>query len=147
MVLASDSLSTTQNRFGIVRDIAAINPEQKGGGPRVPVSAAGGNTPIRKEKMKLIKSLTTVVAGLVLLAGLNLAMAAQSCCVKAKAGGKDCSHKCCVEAVKNKKTCDKCQASPSCCDKAIAEGKACAHQCCVDATKKKEVCEKCNPKS
>lgn len=70
----------------------------------------------------------------------------QSCCVKAKAQGKDCDHKCCVEARKGKKTCDGCQKDASCCDKAIAQGKACEHKCCVDAAKEKKVCEKCNAK-
>ena len=30
------------------------------------------------------------------------------CCDDAKKAGKECSHKCCVEAAKNKKVCEKC---------------------------------------
>lgn len=91
--------------------------------------------------MKAIKSLVVVIACLLIPA---LAGAGQSCCVKAKAAGKDCEHKCCVTAHKEKKACDKCQAEASCCDKAIAAAKACDHKCCVAATKEKKVCEKCN---
>jgi len=96
------------------------------------------------DNMKSVKSLGV----LLLVAGLFLgtAWADPSCCVKAKAGGKDCDRSCCVEAHKNKKTCEKCQKDPSCCDKAIAQGKACAHKCCAEAAKEKKVCEKCNPK-
>jgi hypothetical protein len=31
-----------------------------------------------------------------------------SCCDDAKKAGKECAHKCCVEAAKNKKVCEKC---------------------------------------
>ncbi len=33
---------------------------------------------------------------------------AESCCDKAKAKGKECAHKCCVEAAKDSKVCAKC---------------------------------------
>ena len=95
--------------------------------------------------MKLIKSLTSLVAAAVLLASVSFATAGQSCCVKAKAKGKDCNHPCCVEAVKAAEPCKKCQAKASCCDQAIAKKKDCAHACCKEAAAKKEVCTKCNP--
>jgi len=95
--------------------------------------------------MKSMKSLTAIAFAVALFVGSSSVMA-ESCCVKAKAGGKDCDHKCCVEAHKDKKTCSKCQTDATCCDKAIASGKACAHKCCVAATKESKTCEKCNPK-
>ena len=57
--------------------------------------------------MKFIKSLTTIAFAAALLAGTTLAYA-ESCCDKAKAKGEDCKHKCCVEAKKAGKTCEKC---------------------------------------
>jgi hypothetical protein len=33
---------------------------------------------------------------------------AETCCDKAKAAGKECEHKCCVEAKKEKEVCEKC---------------------------------------
>jgi len=94
--------------------------------------------------MKFIKTLTVAVCAAAFLLSTSGAMA-ESCCVKAKAAGKDCDHKCCVTARADKKTCDKCQTDATCCDKAIAAAKACSHPCCVTATKEKKVCEKCNP--
>jgi hypothetical protein len=94
--------------------------------------------------MKAIKLLVGVACALVFLASGPAAFA-ESCCVKAKAAGKDCTMDCCVAAHKDKKACDKCQADASCCDKAIAKGEACAHPCCADAAKAGKVCEKCNP--
>ena len=94
--------------------------------------------------MKFIKKMTVAVCAAAFLLSTSGAFA-ESCCVKAKAGGKDCEHKCCVSARAEKKVCDKCQADATCCDKAIAAAKACAHPCCVTATKDKKVCEKCNP--
>lgn len=95
--------------------------------------------------MKFIKSLSVLAVAVALTFGTSSAFA-ESCCVKAKAAGKDCSHKCCVDARKEEKTCDKCQKDASCCDKAIAKKKDCTHPCCKDAAKEKKVCEKCNKK-
>ena len=95
--------------------------------------------------MRFIKTLIVTACGAAFLLGTSVAMA-ESCCVKAKAAGKDCEHPCCVAAHKEKKACDKCQADATCCDKAIVAGKACSHPCCVSAAKDKKVCEKCNPK-
>jgi hypothetical protein len=33
---------------------------------------------------------------------------AETCCEKAKAAGKECSHPCCVKAAKEGKVCEKC---------------------------------------
>jgi hypothetical protein len=95
--------------------------------------------------MKSIKLLSVLIATVVAI-GLSagVALADQSCCVKAQAKGKDCAHPCCVEAHKDGKVCEKCQKDASCCDKAIAKGKACEHPCCVEAAKEKKICEKCN---
>jgi hypothetical protein len=95
--------------------------------------------------MKLMKRFTVALCAAAFLLSTSGAMA-ESCCVKAKAKGKDCEHPCCVKAHADHKTCDKCQADPTCCDKAIAAGKDCTHPCCVDAAKEKKVCKKCNPK-
>jgi hypothetical protein len=96
--------------------------------------------------MKLNRTLTGLAFAVALMFAASSVLAGQSCCVKAKAAGKDCDHKCCVEAHKAKKTCEKCQKEASCCDKAIAQGKDCEHKCCKDAAKDKKICEKCNPK-
>ena len=55
--------------------------------------------------MKLIKSL---IVGMFALALIASPAFAETCCDKAKAAGKECTHKCCVEAKKAGKTCDKC---------------------------------------
>lgn len=94
--------------------------------------------------MKTIKLFTIACIAGACLIGSHSAIASQSCCVKAKAKGKDCAHPCCVEAHKAGKTCDKCQADPTCCDKAITQGKDCEHPCCVETAKEKKICEKCN---
>ena len=57
--------------------------------------------------MKAIKSFTAIVAALAIL-GVTTAFAAESCCDKAKAAGKECTHKCCQKAAKDGKTCEKC---------------------------------------
>jgi len=57
--------------------------------------------------MKLIKIMVAALFASALLAGTTFA-ADQTCCEKAKAEGKDCSHKCCVDAKKAGKTCEKC---------------------------------------
>ena len=57
--------------------------------------------------MKAIKSFTALVAALAFLASVSFA-ADQTCCEKAKAAGKECTHKCCQKAAKEGKTCEKC---------------------------------------
>jgi len=57
--------------------------------------------------MKLIKTLSAVVCAMAILAGPALA-ADKTCCEKAKAAGKECTHKCCVAAHKDGKSCEKC---------------------------------------
>ena len=57
--------------------------------------------------MKSLKSLTAALCALILIAGMGVARA-ESCCDKAKAAGKTCKHKCCVEAAKNGKVCETC---------------------------------------
>ena len=61
----------------------------------------------RKEVMKSIKYLSLIVCAFALAIG-TANVSAESCCDKAKKAGKECDHKCCVEAAKNKKTCEKC---------------------------------------
>ena len=102
--------------------------------------------------MKLIKTLLAVLGISALLALPGFA-AEKTCCEKARAEGKDCSHPCCVAAHKNDKSCEKCNPhqedlkdAKTCCEKAKAEGKVCAHKCCIVANKAGKVCEKCNPK-
>ena len=56
--------------------------------------------------MKAIKSLIAAACALAILGAVSVR--AESCCDKAKAAGKECSHKCCVEAKKEGKTCEKC---------------------------------------
>src|SRR6266498_2557199 len=73
--------------------------------------------------MKLAKTVTGLAFAVALMVGASTVLAGQSCCVKAKAAGKDCSHQCCIDAHKEKKTCEKCQKEASCCDKAIAQAR------------------------
>jgi hypothetical protein len=54
-----------------------------------------------------MKAITAIVCALAVLGSVTLARA-ESCCEKAKAAGKECTHKCCVEAKKAGKTCEKC---------------------------------------
>ena len=64
--------------------------------------------------MKLIKSLSAIACIVSLLAGSALAAEKSAekkeatCCEKAKAEGKECTHKCCVAAHKDGKSCEKC---------------------------------------
>ena len=57
--------------------------------------------------MKLIKTLSGIACVMALLAGSAIA-AEKTCCEKAKAAGKECTHKCCVAAHKDGKSCEKC---------------------------------------
>lgn len=50
--------------------------------------------------------LLTLCAALLLVAPVT--WPDPSCCVKAIALGKDCAHKCCTDAAKLKKVCEKC---------------------------------------
>jgi hypothetical protein len=96
-----------------------------------------------KEKMKLSK--TFAAFAFAVIVGASTVLAGQSCCVKAKAKGKECDHECCVKAHKEHKLCEKCQKDANnCCDKAIAQGKECPHSCCKEAAKEHKICEKCN---
>lgn len=95
--------------------------------------------------MKLKKTLGLFSLLITLSFGGSVALAGQSCCVKAKAKGKECDHECCIKAHKEQKLCEKCQKDPdNCCDKAIAKGKDCPHACCKEAAKEHKICEKCN---
>jgi len=60
--------------------------------------------------MKLIKTLSAIACAVALVAGSAIAAekAEKTCCEKAKAEGKECTHKCCVEAHKAGKSCEKC---------------------------------------
>ncbi len=61
--------------------------------------------------MKLIKLLTVAAVAFSMLAGSAMAeekAAKKTCCEKAKAAGKECTHPCCVDAKKDGKTCEKC---------------------------------------
>ena len=74
-------------------------------GKRVNVA---GRIPANKGKqMKSIKSLVALACALAFLGSVSIARA-ETCCEKAKAAGKECTHKCCQEATKAGKTCEKC---------------------------------------
>ena len=102
--------------------------------------------------MKLIKILVALLCVSVWLAVPAFA-ADKTCCERAKADGKECTHPCCVTAHKAGKSCEKCnpdrqdlKGAKTCCEKAKADGKACTHACCVTARKDGKTCEKCNPR-
>lgn len=58
--------------------------------------------------MKSIKSLVALLCAVAFMASISFAQEKQTCCEKAKAAGKDCSHECCVKAKKDGKVCEKC---------------------------------------
>jgi hypothetical protein len=70
------------------------------------------NNQTKRLDMKLIKLLTIAAFVTTLLAGPAITTAAEksdkTCCEKAKAADKDCSHPCCITAKKDGKTCEKC---------------------------------------
>ena len=57
--------------------------------------------------MKLFKTLIAAAFACALVASTALA-GDKTCCEKAKADGKECSHKCCAAAHKDGKSCEKC---------------------------------------
>jgi len=57
--------------------------------------------------MKLIKLMVVGLFACALMVGTSFAQE-KSCCDKAKAEGKECTHKCCTDAKKDGKTCEKC---------------------------------------
>ena len=57
--------------------------------------------------MNITKILTAATFAFALIAGSAFA-ADQTCCEKAKAAGKECTHPCCVKAAKDGKVCTKC---------------------------------------
>ena len=74
--------------------------------------------------MKLIKTLAAVTCALALLAGPVIAAEKEkekTCCEKAAADGKECTHKCCVAAHKEGKSCEKCNPNKE--DLKIKKGK------------------------
>jgi hypothetical protein len=58
--------------------------------------------------MKFIKIMVAALFASALLAGTTFAADEKTCCEKAKAEGKDCTHKCCATAKKDGKSCEKC---------------------------------------
>jgi hypothetical protein len=60
----------------------------------------------KKGIMKSIKTLSLLVCAFALVVGTANVQA--GCCDDAKKAGKECTHKCCVEAAKAKKVCEKC---------------------------------------
>lgn len=59
--------------------------------------------------MNLTKILTTTAFAIALLSNPLFAEDKHAaCCEKAKAAGKECEHKCCVDAKKNNTPCEKC---------------------------------------
>jgi len=61
--------------------------------------------------MKLIKVLSIIACTVSLLVGSAIAGDKdkdKTCCEKASAAGKECTHKCCVAAHKDGKSCEKC---------------------------------------
>ena len=57
--------------------------------------------------MKLIKTLIVALCACAFLTATAFA-GEKTCCEKAKADGKECTHPCCVAAHKDGKSCEKC---------------------------------------
>lgn len=70
------------------------------------VNVAG--IPQNQKTNRTMKNLTALLCALAFLGSVAFASAEKTCCEKAKAAGKDCSHPCCVTAKKDGKTCTKC---------------------------------------
>lgn len=62
----------------------------------------------QNHNMKSIKVLIITLCAAFAFCGVALAEKEKSCCEKAKAEGKACTHPCCVKAAKDGKTCEKC---------------------------------------
>jgi hypothetical protein len=64
----------------------------------------------KEETMKLIKTLSALAFALALVATPALADEHKQggCCKKATESGKECTHKCCVDAAKKGNECEKC---------------------------------------
>ena len=58
--------------------------------------------------MKFMKIMIAALFASALIASTTFAADTKTCCEKAKAAGKDCTHPCCVTAKKDGKTCEKC---------------------------------------
>ncbi|MCH9023275.1 MAG: hypothetical protein IID32_11020, partial [Planctomycetes bacterium] len=96
------------------------------------------------------EKIIVVWSGLFFFVGLLAAApqaSAQSCCDKATALSKQCSHPCCAARYQLGKICFKCNANKAttCCDKREVAGGTCNHPCCQSATALSSVCFKCNP--
>lgn len=72
------------------------------------MNTAGLNPAKPEPNMKQIK-LWTTLACLAAFLGSATLLQAETCCEKAKAAGKECSHKCCVKAAKEGKACEMCK--------------------------------------
>ena len=57
--------------------------------------------------MKSMKSFVALLCAAAFIVPVSFARA-ETCCEKAKAAGKECSHECCVKAKKDGKVCEKC---------------------------------------
>lgn len=93
------------------------------------------------------RTILTITAITSLMIGMNAFAVGESCCDKAKAAGKSCSHPCCTEKALLGQTCFKCNPDKvkTCCDKAQVKNETCNHPCCKSAASVGSVCFKCNP--
>ena len=60
----------------------------------------------QNKKLNSMKFITLIACAFALAVGTANLQA--GCCDDAKKAGKECAHKCCVEATKAKKVCEKC---------------------------------------
>jgi hypothetical protein len=58
--------------------------------------------------MKVLKMLVVAAIATAVLTSVSYAGGDKTCCEKAAAEGKECTHKCCIEAKKAGKICEKC---------------------------------------
>jgi hypothetical protein len=62
---------------------------------------------VGRQERQYMKSISALICAAVLLGSMAM-VRAESCCDKAKAAGKECSHECCKKAKADGKVCEKC---------------------------------------
>jgi hypothetical protein len=88
-------------------EFASLFPKRPGPAQKTSIAALpiGAPPATIRPLMKLTKFL---MLGAFALGILAVPAMAETCCEKAKAAGKECSHPCCVKAAKEGKVCEKC---------------------------------------
>jgi len=68
------------------------------------------HTPIKYSAFLVLFACPLLLVGTV--KAFPVAVTHETCCTRAQAAGKECTHKCCVNARKNGRVCEKCNGKP-----------------------------------